>query len=198
MKLNKTQFYLIFTTLLLSVSCTNENKDKLATSSNDDTYETSYGNRNGTIVDNLYQDLVEENEALASLEKELNTLHQQLADSSRDYTQYNEYNNEYYAAALTLNNGITDSLLKNSIELLIKKSQNQYDEKNASLDLSIAQLNSKYRKLQDEYLALKILLTLDIIEKKQDQKRPLVKNFTSLTIRFDKCLKQVDSLIETK
>jgi len=198
--MNKSIHFLTLFAALLLGACSSDtgSLENNASSALEKGYEMASGYRSNALVDIIYQDLVDQNEDLAALEKELKALKEQKEDSLYNYTQYSNYNDQYYASALNLNNNIHDSLLKNSIELLIRKSQNQNAEKNAALDLNIATLHNRYNKLQDQYIALKIIRTLGMIETYQVQNRPPIQPFTSLNKRFDKCFKQIDSLIETK
>lgn len=150
------------------------------------------------MVDELYQDLRAQNEALDSLEKEMISLRKQQAEAVSPYVQYNGKSKRYYNDALSLTNNIQDSLLKNSVEVLIKRSQHRFETNSASLDQKTAQLNKTFAQLEDNYAALKIILTLDLIEKYQQQKLPESPSHAELIKRIEKSMKQIDSLKEAK
>lgn len=186
--------------LLLS-ACSKETPTTTPTSSTTTTFnETTSTDHRMTVdmVEELYRDLTAQNEALADLEKEMMKLRQEQTEATQPYMLYNGKSKQYYTDALNLSSAINDSLLQNSIEVLIKKSEHQFLERNAKQDRQLAQLQQAYTEAEDNYKALKIILTLDLIEKYQQQKAPANTSYQTLIERIQQSIRQIDSLKETK
>ncbi len=89
---------------------------------------------------------------------------------------------------------ITDSLLKNKILLLIKASNNKYLAKTSMLNTLMNQINTNDATLSDHHEILKIVLTIPMIEKYQDENMPDEKEFKEKIKQQEELIKVVDSL----
>ncbi len=150
------------------------------------------------MVDELYSDLTAQNEALADLEKEMAKLRREQAEATQPYMLYNGKSKQYYNDALNLSSAIDDSLLKNSVEVLIKKSEHLFLKRSLKQDQHLAKLTQAYAEVEDNYKALKIILTLDLIEKYQQQKAPATASYQGLIERLQQSIKHIDGLKEAK
>jgi hypothetical protein len=199
--------YLVFfsaCTVLSFTGCSNEQSNNLnrhdVTDAIKEEYHLAAGASRGPadMVDELYQELTAQNEDLVKLEKNFDVLRKEQAKALAPYMLYNGKSTQYYTNALSLSNGISDSLLKNSVELLIKKSQHQFTVQSATMNANMNKLQLAYRALEDQYRALKIILTLDLIEKYQAQKIPPTPSYSELIQQMDQHMQLIDSLKQAK
>ena len=102
--------------------------------------------------------------------------------------------NRYYSSANNIASSITDSLLKNKIMTLITTSNNKYSTKTEELNSLLKQISKNDATLDDHHSVLKIVLTLPIIGKYQDDNKPNKKEFKDLIIQQEKLILRTDSL----
>ncbi|HSZ73128.1 MAG TPA: hypothetical protein VK750_10675 [Cytophagaceae bacterium] len=154
--------------------------------------------RQSDMVDALYQELIEQRPELQTLENQIETVQRAKEKTLEEYNQYNNKNTGYYTNAHQRIAVIKDSLLKNSIELLLKKSQNAYTGKNSSLHEVLAALDKQSTELNDHREALKVILTMNLIEKYQQQQLPDHSNYKSIIDSYHQHIKTADSLMHAK
>jgi hypothetical protein len=197
-------FYFYLFTILCLFSCSSEQSDDINEHDVTDAIKEEYhlaadaSKGPADMVDELYQELTAQNEALVKLEKDFDVLRKEQTKALAPYMLYNGKSTQYYVNALSLSNDIKDSLLKNNIELLIKKSQNKFTTQSASMNQNMNKLNLAYHQLENNYRALKIILTLDLIEKYQAQKIPPTPSYDNLIQQMDQHMKLIDSLKQSK
>ena len=146
----------------------------------------------------LYEELKEQRPELDSLEKEIKDIDKSKNESLKDYNVYNARNEQGYRIANEHTLLIKDSLLRNSIELLINKSQYNYDQANAAMALAAATLENRSSALHDHQEALKIILTLNLMEKYQNKQLPNSTAFEKIINRYNTSIHKADSLLQVK
>jgi Fe-S oxidoreductase len=195
---NHLAYYYCLCTILCLASCASDNTEgdtkEAITDSIVEEYNQSATRGPADMVEALYQELMAQNENLLTLDKNMDVLRREQAKAVAPYMLYNGKSTQYYTNALNLSNGISDSLLKNSVEVLIKKSQHQFTTQSATMNKSMNSLNIAYQQLEDRYSALKIILTLNLIEKYQAQKTPPTPAYTQLIEKMEQHMKLIDSL----
>lgn len=139
------------------------------------------------LTEELYQELVSKNTELKNLETELENFN--VNDTLNIFYNYNGKSEDYYQAANNQANLINDSILKNKILNLIKKSDKKYTEKTTRLNQLVKTIHQKKSDINDYHNALKIVLTLPIIKKYQDENLPEKSP-------FEKVIKDENLLIE--
>ena len=148
----------------------------------------------GNLTEELYQELVGKTPALKKLEDDLDAFSQKPSDLNEKFQQYDRKSNRYYSSANNIASSITDSLLKNKIMTLITTSNNKYSTKTAELNSLLKQISKNDATLDDHHSVLKIVLTLPIIGKYQDDNKPNKKEFKDLIIQQEKLTLRTDSL----
>ena len=187
--------------LTLIVSCggghTDSNKPTKQETPNalqDDNLEIKSYSRSGDLTEELYQELVDKTPALKNLEDDIDAFSSKPNDVKDKFNQYDSKSNSYYSSANYKAMTIKDSLLRMKIISLIKTSSKQYTSKTAELNSLLKQINNNGTTLNDHHNVLKIVLTLPIIEKFQNDNKPDKKEFKSMVKEQEKLILQTDSL----
>ena len=150
--------------------------------------------RSGDLTEELYQELVGKTPALKKLEDDFDAFILKPNDLKDKFNQYDSKSNSYYNSANYKATAISDSLLKKKIILLIMTSNNKYSAKTAELNSLLKQISKDGATLNDHHSVLKIVLTLPMIEKYQDDNKPNKKDFKDLINQQEKLIIQTDSL----
>ena len=150
--------------------------------------------RSGDLTEELYQELVGKTPALKKLEDDFDAFILKPNDLKDKFNQYDSKSNSYYNSANYKATAISDSLLKKKIISLIMTSNNKYSAKTAELNMLLKQISKDGATLNDHHSVLKIVLTLPMIEKYQDDNKPNKKDFKDLINQQEKLIIQTDSL----
>ncbi|WP_157489928.1 hypothetical protein [Flavobacterium sp. CF136] len=142
---------------------------------------------NDELTEELYQELVSKNTELKNLETDLENFNAH--DTLNIFYNYDGKSEDYYQTANNKANSIKDSILKNKIIVLLKMSNEKYAEKTAGLNQLVKTIHQKKSDINDYHNALKIVLTLPIIKKYQDENLPKKSP-------FEKVIKDENLLIE--
>lgn len=148
---------------------------------------------NRDLVGSLYNEIVEKDEGLKQLEKDITDLSSNQNDSLEAYRGYDQKNQSYYNSAEVYISQIKDSALKERVKILIAKSLNSYTEKTANFKTLLEQIDTKATTLADLHNILKIQTTIPVIEKYQKGNLPETKPLISILKQFDKTITKVDS-----
>lgn len=100
-----------------------------------------YSKGNGNLIEELYQDLLTKSPELKSLETELGEFNSK--ETQDKFLNYDEKSNDYYRSAKNQTDGITDTITKNKIIALIKKSNEKYLNKTAELNDLLKSIHNK-------------------------------------------------------
>ena len=150
--------------------------------------------RSGDLTEELYQELVGKTPALKKLEDDFDAFILKPNDLKDKFNQYDSKSNSYYNSANYKATAISDSLLKKKIISLIMTSNNKYSAKTAELNSLLKQISKDGATLNDHHSVLKIVLTLPMIEKYQDDNKPNKKEIKDLINQQEKLIIQTDSL----
>lgn len=192
----KNTFLLVAFCLFLAACSSEMSKEKNTSSSGTDAalQET----RTENVLDLLYLELKEQRPELIALDKQIEEVDQAKEKALADYKKYNSKNEHYYLTANQHLNNIKDSLLRNSVELLLNKSQYAYDQENAAMALAVAQLENRSVSLHDHQEALKIILTMNLMEKYQKKQLPDNNEYEKIVTRYNQSIHAADSLLQAK
>lgn len=154
-----------------STKPTKEIKTPEALQDNSSTDVTSYSRKgSSSLVDELYEELVDKNPELQKIEDALVDIDKKLADTKNAFTKYDSKSTEYYADAdYTLSN-ITDSTLKKQMREFIHKSETAYKSKTTNIKNLTALLDKGTGTVRDHHTVLKIVATMPQIEQYQKDK----------------------------
>lgn len=139
------------------------------------------------LIEDLFQELVDKSPELKSLENELKEL--KTGDKTDIFYNYNQKSEDYYASANRHINIIRDSLMKQKILNLIRKSDEKYSTQKSDLQNLVKTIDQKRTEIKDYHNVLKIVLTIPLIEEYQKQHLPN-------KAPFEKLIEKENQLIE--
>jgi len=154
----------------------------------------SYSRSGSDLTEELYQELVDKTPALKKLEDELDAFSRKPNELDEKYNKFDNKSSSYYLSANNKASAITDSLLRKKMVTLIAGSQNLYSKKTAEHNSLLKQISQNGATLNDHHSVLKIVLTLPIIEKFQNDNLPDKKEFIDLIKRQQELIEQIISL----
>ncbi len=164
-----------------------------------ETVDVSFTKTRGEdMVESLYQELVDKNPALKALEDEIKHVQENKNDSTSAFDGYNNKNSAYYFSATNHLPDIKDSLLRHRIELLINKSQADYNGGISKYTALQNTINAKNETLSDLHTVLKIIKTLPVVEAFQKNHAPGTKPMEGIVKEYDKAIKIVDPLTKVQ
>lgn len=128
------------------------------------------------LVEALYKEMLEKNENLKKLEAEIDSSESAnfYAESSpfANFNTYNQYSQSYYNDAEGKLNQIKDTVLRKKMLAIIQASKEIYANNISEHTNLIAEFNQNQANINDQHLAMKVLLTLPLIVKYQKENIP--------------------------
>jgi hypothetical protein len=150
--------------------------------------------RTRDIIEELYQELVDKTPNLKKFEDELSASRPKHIELNEKFNQYDSKSNSYYSSAIYKATAISDSLLRMKILALITTNSKKYANKTTELNSLIKQISKNGSNLNDQHTILKIIWTLPLIEKYQDDNKPNKKEFKDFIKEQEKLILQAESL----
>ncbi len=150
--------------------------------------------RSNNAVDDLYLPLLDKNSTLKKLEDEIVNMKAKTKLVTKNFYNYDNKSKAYYNEADYQAASIKDSLLQKKLLASIDSSKNLYTSKTNELRSIVNQIAENNTLLSDRHAALKILLTLPLIENFQAQQLPHNNGMVELILIQKKLLIQIDSL----
>lgn len=132
----------------------------------------SFSKGRDDLVDELYKEVVAKNPDLKVIETLISNNKETQTEALAAFENYNNKNNQYYNVATDHIQGISDSVLRSKLMYMIKESQQKYYGKSAKISALIEQTGIQSITISDYRDALKIIVTLPIIERFQDDNLP--------------------------
>lgn len=148
------------------------------------------------LVDGLYNEAVSSDEALKNFESGIQQLGNSKKDSLGAFGTFDDQNKKYYNAATAHADGITDSILRLNIKTLIALSLSKYDSTTNRHDSLLKSISTKEISLKDLRNILKIVYTIPLIEKYQEDNLPSADPIEGFSTRQNEVLKLADTLIK--
>lgn len=181
-----------FISLLLLVSCrdkeTTDQKNAEPKAFEEKTFDIGRSGKGDDLVENLYQELVDKSPELKALENELREVNAR--DTTDIFYNYDQKSHDYYNSAESHINGIRDSVMKQKIINLITKSNDKYISQKAELENLVNTINKKRTDITNYHSALKIILTIPLIEQYQKQHLPNKAPFEKLIEKENQLLQK--------
>ncbi|MBO9702143.1 MAG: hypothetical protein J7604_18180 [Sporocytophaga sp.] len=189
--------------MVLLFSCEENREDKIhvkkntpkALQNSDELYVSSFESRGKeNLVSDLYQELMEKNSELRKLEESRNEFNERHQNYLYRFDEYDSKSQQYYRDANSYVNAINDSILRKKIEHLLTRNEEKYKHiisKHTGLQNDLSKLSST---IEDRLIVLKVLLTLEQIEKYEKDNLPDRKEPASLIRKGGKVSSKLDSL----
>ena len=131
----------------------------------------SYSSYRKTLVEEIYRDQMAAREDLRKLHDSIDELAEKSADEKEVYNEFVSKNTSYYSEANTIASGIKDEELKEYVSNLILQSETKYRQDIAEHAELINEIDALNASIQDFQKALKIVVTLPLIQEYQKQKK---------------------------
>jgi hypothetical protein len=147
--------------------------------------------KKSNLIEDLYLELVDKSPELKSLETELSALNPR--DTTNTFFTYDEKSKYFYQAADSYANTIRDSVLKQQILKLIKNSEDKYVPLKAELENLVDTINKKRMQINNYHTALKIALTLPLIEQYQRKHLPDKSSFEKLIEKENQLINKIET-----
>lgn len=148
------------------------------------------------LVESLYMEMVGKDVQLKKLEEEINALDAANGDSVKVFKQFDGKIRTYFGSADSHVEGITDSLLRNKIKNLLDSNLAKYNSKIAKHNELLSAISTNTAKISDLHTVLKIVKTLPLIEKYQDDNLPDIKPLNGFVKCQEKAIRLADTLIK--
>ncbi len=157
-------------------------------------YEIISKRGNDDLIESLYNELLSKNVSLRELEDNIDALNRSRDDSTNLFNKFNRKNQAYFSDANKHVEVIKDSLLREKIKNLITNKVEKYNSlivKHSEL-LKFIEANSLT--IADLHNVLKIVKTLPLIEKYQQDNLPSTKSLESYLKLQEEAIKGADKL----
>jgi uncharacterized coiled-coil protein SlyX len=189
---------LVFISITIFLSCSsNIEKDETPEALEDKSIDIkTYSRYRADLIEELYAELAEKNPSLTKLEENLDEYYKKLEKIYSEFREMDNKSNEYYTTANSKLQNFNDSVFSKKIGLIIEKSKKNYMLKKSAISKLIDENKTKQKQLDDSYLAMKILITMPLIEEYQDKNIPEEKSFIELNETQKEILKEINSLIK--
>ncbi len=194
------QLFLFLFVLLLSCS---ENKPKVLQQHNNvpqalaeqKSDASLFTKRSGNdLVQELYEELLKSDPSLITFENAVLELPAQKSDSLNYYQVFTAKNFQYYTSAETYLSQIKDSVLKNRIKALLAESRLKSENALSEHQKLIAEIDTKNNRLADLHYAIRIAVTLPVMEKYQKENNPSTAPIKAINNKYDALITKADSL----
>lgn len=146
------------------------------------------------LVEQLYEEIARNNPHLQKFQENLDEYHVSKRNALSEVEQYFEKSTKYYASAKNLASSISDSSLQQRIKQLISISQKKNTANNHSLNAILQEIKSNNTSINEKHKALKIVLTLPLIEDYQNIHSPEGKSLKILIKQQDQIIQSINSL----
>ena len=154
----------------------------------------SLGGGERDAVEAYYSDLVDKNSELKQVVREIQANDKNFYELEGRLNSYNRISNEYYGDANAKANGIHDATLKATVLGWITNSRTQQSERIAALTKLVGLLRDKKITQDDFHAAVKIAVTLPVVEKYQQQNLPTDAEYNKLMKDLEETVKKLQGM----
>lgn len=156
-------------------------------------FSKRYGN---DLVQDLYEELLKSDPSLNEFENAAAILPSQKKDSLAYFQTFTGKNEDYYSSAETYLSQIKDSVLKNRLKVLLTESKTKFETSLTAYHNLITQIEAKDNQINDLHNAVKLVVTLPVIEKYQKDNIPSVNPVKAINKKYDAVIAKADSVLK--
>jgi len=142
------------------------------------------------MIRHLYEEAVEKDSALNTLNTWLVQMQRMKGDSLAAYTKYAFTNNTYWSEANKYIGQIHDSILREATREIFVLLGSKYQESVAAYEASLIGIGEKAIILEDQVLILKLAVTAPMIAKYQKNELPDIEALKSLIEEYDQLIEE--------
>lgn len=150
---------------------------------------------NDDLVDDLYDEKLDEFPELKTLDKKFNDINESKIDSLAIFHKFDSKNNDYYRAADAHLNRVQDSFLKNELKIFFENNKTAYSNSISRLKNIEDQIGKQYISALDRRIALKLFLTLNMMNEFSKKNTPPVSSLESVFNNYKTYNVKLDSAI---
>ena len=192
-----------FLLIFICLSCKQQTANKeqpaetpKALQENKETSIMEYSKRgNDDLVDDLYDEKLDESPELKTLDKKFNDINESKIDSLAIFHKFDSKNNDYYRAADAHLNRVQDSFLKNELKIFFENNKTAYSNSINRLKNLEDQIGKQYISALDRRIALKLFVTLNMINEFRKNNTPPVSSLESVFNNYKTYNVKLDSAI---
>jgi hypothetical protein len=153
---------------------------------------------NYDIVEQLFEEAMNKDENLMSLNKRIEEVEDLKADSLEAYRDYIQKNQNYWHSLSSYANQLSDSTLKRDLNVLISTLKEKHDKKVLPLNSVVAQIDSNKRVLRDYEILMKIIVTEPMMSNYQRNEYPKMQTLKSVKNAYDSLIIDVKPFAQIK
>lgn len=116
------------------------------------------------LVQELYEQAVKQNDALETIEDDIDKFYKKRQEALEKYNAYHSYHSRYYQDAKSTAAGITDMAAKQRANDIITQSETRYNARIANWQSAIATLTASEKELNGLHSLLKIMISEAMID----------------------------------
>lgn len=156
----------------------------------------SKGRRSEDLLESLYSELVSKDVELKRLEVKINDLNSSKHDSIELFDKFNGKIQSYFRSIDSHVSAIEDSLLRDKMKLLIAGHLTKYNSRIAKHNDLLKTLAINEIRIADLHTVLKIVKTLPVIEKYQQDNLPTTRQLEGFIKQQNQTINLADTLIK--
>lgn len=186
--------------LLLPFSCSNTDNKAIAETpkalkgSGEYEIESFRWSAKVNLVQELYSELSAKTPELKKLNEDVKALLEKQQNLYGKFDEYDGKSTSYYGNANSFAGSVADSTLRARMQQLINASKQKYEGLTAELNALNKQIAANNSSIADQHTALKLVLTLPLMEQYQKQHLPAKKDYKDAIATQNKTLKNIDGL----
>lgn len=148
------------------------------------------------LVDELYDGLVNENAQLKDIETLLKKTYEEKVDLIDKYNSFDQKSNRYYSDAERHYSNMKDSSLRKKIIAIIKTSCSKYGTHVNHLSSLVKTIEAGNGSIDDYHAALKIVVTLPLIESFQRDNLPKDSSYKAIIKKQSDLIRKMDNTMK--
>jgi hypothetical protein len=154
------------------------------------------GRRSEDLCESLYDELLSKDAELKKLEVKIEDLNRSKHDSTELFDKFDGKIQSYFRSVNSNVSEIQDSLLRDKIKLLIASHLEKYNARTANHNELLKTIAINDIKMADLHTVLKIVKTLPVIEKYQQNNVPSTKQLEGFISQQNQAIRLADTLIK--
>jgi len=209
MTIRNLQLFMILFFLITIISCDKGKNDDSPTENEipkalkkNESYETdliggSFSRRSrGNMIEKLYEEAKEKDAKLKDLDDRIYTLFENQGDSLYAYENYSEINKDYWSSANSFAMTIGDSILRKEVIGFFNSMESDYKQKMKNHDQNRNTISTKSLELEDRLIAMKLIATLKMMKKYQENEIPRIGQLENLITNYNKLIEESKNLVK--
>jgi len=128
--------------------------------------------RDASLMQGIYADQVTKRPDLQKLENQLEHFNEGMPDSLAAFNKYAQTCNRYYDSANGALREMKDTVLRDRLRSILAESKHKYEQKTNRFSVLMKDIDSNQTAFTNYYTALKIAVSLPLIENYQDKNQP--------------------------